>query len=112
MRILYGAVGEGVGHAVRSGGILEHLVSQGHESEVIASQRAVDFLKKRFEGKGADIHRIRGLHIVYEDNRMRLGNTVWENILGGTAAIPAQIASYFEVVKDFAPEVVISDFES
>ncbi len=112
MRILYGVVGEGMGHAMRSRVILEHLVAQGHEIEVIASQRAVDFLKKRFEGKGADIHRVHGLHIVYEDNRMRLGNTVWANILGGTAAIPAQIASYFEVVKDFAPEVVISDFES
>jgi len=112
MRILYGVVGEGMGHAMRSRVILEHLVAQGHEIEVIASQRAVDFLKKRFEGKGADIHRIHGLHIVYEDNRMRTGSTVFANVLAGTAAIPAQIASYFEVVKDFAPEVVISDFES
>ncbi len=112
MRILYGVVGEGMGHAMRSRVILEHLVSQGHEIEVIASQRAVDFLKKRFEGKGADVHRVHGLHIVYEDNRMRTGSTVLANVLAGTAAIPAQIASYFEVVKDFAPEVVISDFES
>jgi uncharacterized protein (TIGR00661 family) len=112
MRILYGVVGEGMGHAMRSRVILEHLVAQGHEIEVIASQRAVDFLKKRFEGKGADVHRVHGLHIVYEDNRMRTGSTVLANVLAGTAAIPAQIASYFEVVKDFAPEVVISDFES
>ncbi len=112
MRILYGVVGEGMGHAMRSRVILEHLIAQGHEVEVMASQRAVDFLKKHFEGKGADIHRVHGLHIVYEDNRMRTGSTVLANLLAGTSAIPAQIASYFELVLDFAPEVVISDFES
>lgn len=111
MRILYGVVGEGMGHAMRSRVILEHLLAQGHEIEIIASQRAVDFLKKRFEGR-TDVHRVHGLHIVYEDNRMRTGSTVLANVLAGTAAIPAQIASYFELVKDFAPEVVISDFES
>jgi uncharacterized protein (TIGR00661 family) len=110
MRILYGVVGEGMGHAMRSRVIVEHLLAQGHEIEIIASQRAVDFLTKRFAG--TEVHRVRGLHIVYEDNRMRSGSTVIENVLAGTAAIPAQIASYFEVVDDFAPEVVISDFES
>ncbi len=111
MRILYGVVGEGMGHAMRSRVILEHLLAQGHEIEIMASQRAVDFLNKRF-GDQADVHRIRGLHIVYEDNRMRMGNTIWQNVLAGTASIPAQIASYYELVKDFRPEVVISDFES
>jgi uncharacterized protein (TIGR00661 family) len=110
MRILYGVVGEGMGHAMRSRVVLEHLLAQGHEIEVIASQRAAEFLGKRFAS--TDVHRIHGLHIVYDDNRMRLGSTAIENVLSGAAAIPAQIASYFEVVKDFAPDVVISDFES
>ena len=92
MRILYGVVGEGMGHAMRSRVILEHLLAQGHEIEIMASQRAVDFLNKRF-GDQADVHRIRRLHIVYEDNRMRMGNTIWQNVLAGTASIPAQIAS-------------------
>lgn len=111
MRILYGVVGEGMGHAMRSRVVLEHLFARGHEVEIMASGRAAEFLHKRFADRG-DVHPIHGLHIVYEDNRVRRGSTLFSNVLDGTAAIPKQIAAYFELVSDFRPEVVISDFES
>lgn len=110
MRILYGVVGEGMGHAMRSRVVLEHLLAQGHEVEIMASGRAVDFLRKRFTG--TEVNRIHGLHIVYEENRVRRGKTFFENVLKGSAAIPKQIAAYFELIGDFDPECVISDFES
>ena len=108
MKILYGVVGEGMGHAMRSRVVLEHLVSQGHEVAIMASGRAVDYLAKRFEG----VNRIHGLHMIYEENRVRIGKTVWSNILAGAAGIPKNIAAYFDLIADFKPEVVISDFES
>lgn len=40
MRILYGVTGEGMGHAIRSRVLLEHLVAQGHEVMVVASGKA------------------------------------------------------------------------
>lgn len=111
MRILYGVVGEGMGHAMRSRVVLERLFELGHEVEIIASGRAVDFLTKRF-GHKSDVNRIRGLHIVYEDNEVQRARTFFENVLGGSLAIPSQIAKYFELIQDFRPECVISDFES
>jgi len=108
MKILYGVVGEGMGHAMRSRVVLEHLTAQGHEVEIMASGRATDFLQRRF----ADVNRIHGFHMLYEENRVRRGKTVWSNILAGTTGIPQNIAAYFELVRDFRPEVVISDFES
>lgn len=111
MRILYGVVGEGMGHAMRSRVVLERLFALGHEVEIIASGRAADYLAKRF-GDRSDINRIHGLHIVYEDNEVRRTRTLLENVLAGTLALPAQIATYFEVIEDFSPECVISDFES
>jgi hypothetical protein len=33
-------------------------------------------------------------------------------VLAGTTGIPKNIAAYFELIDDFRPEVVISDFES
>ena len=111
MRILYGVVGEGMGHAMRSRVVLEHLISQGHEVEVVASGRAAEFLRKRF-AQHAWIHRIHGLHIVYDDNRVQRGSTLWSNVLAGTVAVPRQIAAYLELISDFRPELVISDFES
>jgi uncharacterized protein (TIGR00661 family) len=111
MRILYGVVGEGMGHAIRSRVVLEHLFAQGHEVEVVASGRAAEFLRRRLAEHGW-VHRIHGLHIVYEDNRVDRSSTLWSNVLAGSAAVPRQIAAYFELISDFRPELVISDFES
>jgi uncharacterized protein (TIGR00661 family) len=108
MKILYGVVGEGMGHAMRSRVILEHLVAQGHEVEIMVSSRAADFLAKRFTG----VNRIHGLHMIAEENRVRRGKTLWSNVLAGASGVPKNIAAYFELVGDFAPKLVISDFES
>ncbi|UQA56658.1 MJ1255/VC2487 family glycosyltransferase [Polyangium aurulentum] len=108
MKILYGVVGEGMGHAMRSRVMLEHLVGQGHELEIMASGRAVEFLKKRFEG----VNRIHGLHMIYEENRVRRGKTFLSNAVASAAGLPKNIAAYFDLIKDFRPEMVISDFES
>jgi uncharacterized protein (TIGR00661 family) len=108
MRILYGVVGEGMGHAMRSRVVLDHLVRAGHEIEIMASGRAAEFLRKRFEG----VHRIHGLHMIYEENRVRRGRTLWSNVVAGVTGVPQNIAAYFDLVADFRPEVVVSDFES
>jgi len=108
MKILYGVVGEGMGHAMRSRVVLERLTAQGHEIHVMASSRAADFLATRFSG----VRRIHGFHIVYEENRMRRGATLWSNVAKGTAALPRNLEAYFGLLRDFRPELVISDFES
>jgi uncharacterized protein (TIGR00661 family) len=108
MKILYGVVGEGMGHAMRSRVVLEHLIEQGHEVEIMVSGRAEQFLAKRFKG----VNRIHGFHIIYEENRVRLGSTVWSNVLTGAAGVPQNIAAYFDLIREFKPDLVISDFES
>jgi uncharacterized protein (TIGR00661 family) len=108
MKILYGVVGEGMGHAMRSRVVLEHLIAQGHEIEIMASGRATDFLSKHFTG----VNRIHGLHMIYEENRVRRGKTLWSNVLTGATGTPKNIAAYFDLIRDFTPELVISDFES
>jgi len=108
MRILYGVVGEGMGHAMRSRVVLEHLFGQGHDVEIMASGRAAEFLQKRFEG----VNKIHGMHIIYEENRVRRGKTFWSNVLKGAAGLPGNIDAYFKLIDTFAPKVVISDFES
>ena len=108
MNVLYGVTGEGMGHAMRSGVVLEHLVAAGHDVEIVASGRAADFLRKRFAG----VSKIHGLHMVLEENRVRRGKTLWSNVLKGVLGVPGNIAAYFKLIADFEPEVVISDFES
>ncbi len=108
MRILYGVVGEGMGHATRSRGVLRHLVDAGHEVEIMTSGRARDFLAEHFR----DVNEIHGLHFVTEDNRIRKGKTLWSNVLSGSIGVPRNIAAYFDLIESFDPQVVISDFES
>jgi uncharacterized protein (TIGR00661 family) len=108
MRILYGVVGEGMGHAMRSRVLIEHLLKEGHEVEIMASSRAEQYLNTRFQ----NVHKIHGFHIISEENRVRRGKTVLSNILKGAQGIPRQLKAYFQLTEDFAPETVISDFES
>jgi uncharacterized protein (TIGR00661 family) len=108
MKVLYGVTGEGMGHAMRSRVVLEHLIAKGHSVEIMASGRAAAFLGKRF----ADVNTIHGLHMILEENRVRMGKTLWSNVLEGIAGLPTNISAYFELIGGFEPEVVISDFES
>ncbi len=108
MKILYGVVGEGMGHAIRSRVVLQHLLARGHQVEVMASSRAHGYLSQRFSG----VNQIHGLHLVSEENRVRLGKTLWSNLVAGIGGVPRNIGAYFELLDDFHPEVVISDFES
>ncbi len=108
MKILYGVVGEGMGHAMRSRVTLEHLVGQGHEVSIMASGRAVDFLQKHF----SDVTRIHGFHMITEENRVRMGKTILSNALTGVTGVPKNIAAYFDRIGEFKPDAVVSDFES
>jgi len=80
MRILYGVVGEGMGHAIRSGVILDELV-KNHEVQVVVSGRAHDYLSKRI-GPHLDVKKIWGLTIVTEDNEVRNFKTLLQNVKG------------------------------
>src|SRR5580704_10677329 len=108
MRILYGVVGEGMGHATRSKVVCEHLVARGHEVKIVVSGRAHAFLAKSFP----DVVEIKGLSIKYVDNRMDRDGTLAHNILAAPGLVTANVNTYFDKVAKFAPEAVITDFDS
>lgn len=108
MKILYGVVGEGMGHAIRSSVILHKLVADGHDVHIVVSGRAHDFLKDLFP----KVSKIWGLTMVMEDNEVKNRLTAAENIKGALEGWPANIKQYFDVEAQFEPDLVISDFES
>jgi uncharacterized protein (TIGR00661 family) len=107
MRILYGVVGEGMGHAIRSKVLLDRLV-QRHDVHVMVSNRAHDLLARHFSG----VQRIWGLTMAYEENEVQKRLTALENLRGALTGLPSNVAAYFELLGRFEPEVVLSDFES
>lgn len=110
MKILYGVVGEGMGHATRSRVVLEHLRARGHDLRIVASHDATRFLDRHF-GTVVDIE---GMRMVFdEQNRVDRLRTLVSLFAKGLAGLPANVAAYFSLVDDgFEPDVVISDFES
>ncbi len=111
MRILYGVVGEGMGHATRSRVVIDHL-ARTHEVEVVVSGRAHDYLKAR-ESDRLGVNRIWGLSIVYEDNEVRNLRTVLSNLTSAfTGGLPKNLKAYFDLTENFRPDVVVTDFES
>lgn len=110
MKILYGVVGEGMGHATRSRVILEHLRSRGHDLRIIASHGAASFLDQHF----GTVMPIEGMRMVFnEQNQISRLRTLWGLLSKGVSGLPRNIGAYFSLVEDgFEPDIVISDFES
>lgn len=114
MRILYGVVGEGMGHATRSRVVIEHLLSLGHQVGVVASDRAFPFLCKAFAGReGFSSYEIHGLHLDYKDNILSVGRSVVSNLGEAPMGLAHNIATALDpALAALDAEVVISDFES
>jgi len=107
MKILYGVVGEGMGHATRSRVILDALTPK-HEVHVVASGRAYEFLSARFP----NVHKIWGATIAYEDNAVNKLQTALQNAKAAVSGVPENVRQYFEISEQFRPEVVVSDFDT
>jgi len=110
MRILYGVVGEGMGHAMRSRVVLDELTKR-HEVQVVVSGRAYDYLKTRASEK-LSVEKIWGYSIVYEDNEVQNFKTLLQNVKGAVRGWPRNVRAYFDLAEKFQPNVVISDFET
>ncbi|MBW2700755.1 MAG: UDP-glucuronosyltransferase [Deltaproteobacteria bacterium] len=108
MKILYGVVGEGMGHATRSKVVLEHLQAEGHELLVVASDRAHGFLKRFFP----EVIEIEGLNLEYEQGAVDRSETFFSLLKRLPEMVATNVKRFVELSLDYAPDLVISDFES
>ena len=111
MRILYGVVGDGMGHATRSRVVIEHLLARGHELHVVVSDRAFKFLSDVL-GARASVHEIRGLRFTYRGAGVDKSATLTRTLREAPAALRKNIGVYRALRAEFEPEMVFSDFES
>jgi uncharacterized protein (TIGR00661 family) len=114
LRILYGVVGEGMGHATRSRVVIEHLLARGHEVRIVVSGRAHKFLLDKLGNlPNVAIEEIHGLVLSYFGNELDRTQSVYLNIKNAPKSIKKNVKVYRRVVESGArPDVVISDFES
>jgi len=114
MKILYGVVGEGMGHATRSRVVIEHLLKQGHEICIVVSGRAYAFLKECYaENPQVRVKLIHGLSLSYADNKVKKRLTLISNLRGAPKGLITNVGAYRKILEiDFSPELVVSDFDS
>lgn len=113
MNILYGVVGEGMGHATRSRVVIEHLRRGPHRLKVVVSGRAYRFLAERFaEAPNVEVVEIQGLHLKYAENRVLKRKSLLSNLEIASAGLQRNVTAYQRLIGDFHPELIFSDFES
>ena len=108
MRILYGVTGEGLGHAMRSRVIAEHLRQRGHTVQLVASGRARGYLARYFP----DVEEIPGFTLAYARGGIARMQTIRSNYRAARGAIRDCVDMYRWPVAAFEPEVCISDLDS
>ncbi len=108
IKILYGVIGEGLGHATRSRVVAEHLLRQGHEVKVAASGRAFPYLGQFLP----DVEEIWGLEFALEHGQVDKWRTLRTNARKGVRGVPADWRRGVELARRYRPRLVISDFEA
>lgn len=113
MRLLYGVVGDGMGHATRSRVVMEHLLARGHEIRVVVSDRAFKFLSEVFAGSPrVAVHEIHGLRFTYRGAGVDTSATVARTLREIPSALKRNVGVYKQLRAGFQPEMVFTDFES
>ncbi|HUS31808.1 MAG TPA: MJ1255/VC2487 family glycosyltransferase [Kofleriaceae bacterium] len=108
MRILYGVTGEGLGHAMRSRVMADHLRSRGHEVKLVASRRACSYLRRYFD----DVEEIPGFTLTYVKGGVGRTRTLYRNARVARANVRESIDLYRRPIVEFQPDVCVSDFDS
>ncbi len=106
-RIIYGVQGEGRGHGSRSKLVIEHLMAAGHEVRIFTSNKGLDYLSQYFE----NVTPILGLGFVFDGHRLDLLRTVQRNIQEGSGEAGRTVSTLARCVREFKPQVAITDFE-
>lgn len=104
-RIIYGVAGEGSGHASRSKILIEHLLKNGHEVKIVSHDKGYDNLSPYF-----DVLKISGLRMTYKHNQLHYVETLFNNLIK-LPGLQRSFKKIRDLIENFQPHLVISDFE-
>ncbi len=107
-KIVYAVAGQGFGHSSRSHLSGRHLLDNGHDVIFAASMKSYSYLKQYF---GDRVSEITGLSLSYSHGKLSTLGTIVENLKKFPAGTFRNHNLYKNIVKPFAPELVISDYE-
>ena len=107
IKIFYSVCGEGMGHAIRSSVILEHLIKK-YDVYIFSSERAYQFLSEKFD----NVYEIGGFNTVYENNVVRTKKTFFKAVKANPTNLKEGYNVLYKEAKRIKPNIIISDFEN
>ncbi|MFP4117820.1 MAG: MJ1255/VC2487 family glycosyltransferase [Candidatus Woesearchaeota archaeon] len=105
-KIIYGIQSDGLGHYSRSKVVIDHLLAQGHQVKILTSERVYELMKDEY-----DVEKIARISFVYRSNRVNYTRTIYKNFVLFPSIIKDGLRKASYVFKEFAPDLVITDFE-
>ena len=104
--VFYCVCGEGMGHAIRSGVIIDR-IKEKYDVYVFSSDRAYEYLKSKFE----NVYEIGGFNTVYINNKVNNLQTLSNAIKRNPTNIKIGYETLYKKARELRPDVIVTDFE-
>lgn len=104
--VFYTICGEGMGHAIRSGVIIDKIKSK-YDVHIFSSSRAFLYLNEKFD----NVYEIGGFNTIYEENKVSNKKTFYQALKNNPQNIKDGYQILYKKARTLKPEVIVTDFE-
>ena len=104
--VFYCVCGEGMGHAIRTGVIVDRIKDQ-YDVHIFSSDRAYEYLNSKFD----NVYEIGGFNTVYINNKVNNLKTLSEALKRNPTNIKVGYENLYKKARQLHPDIIITDFE-
>ena len=104
--IFYCVCGEGMGHAIRTGVIVER-IKELYDVYLFSHDRAYEYLSSKFD----NVYEIGGFNTVYINNKVDNAKTLLSAIKRNPHNIKSGYEQLYKKAREISPDIIVTDFE-
>lgn len=104
--IFYCVCGEGMGHAIRTGVIVDR-IKELYDVYIFSHDRAYEYLSSKFD----NVYEIGGFNTIYINNKVDNAKTLLSAIKRNPSNIKAGYEQLYKKARDITPDIIVTDFE-
>ena len=104
--VFYCACGEGMGHAIRTGVIVDR-IKDDYDVYLFSSERAYEYLDSKFD----NVYEIGGFNTVYINNKVNNLRTLANALKRNPTNMKVGYEKLYKKARELRPDVIVTDFE-
>lgn len=104
--VFYCVCGEGMGHAIRSGVIIDK-IKENYDIYIFSHDRAYEYLNEKFD----HVYKIGGFNTVYINNKVNNLKTLISAIKRNPTNIKVGYHELYKKARALSPDIIVTDFE-